>query len=163
RCCAFGPAAIGLEFARGTRARRAISGDSWPSAFAQLIGRNRRRYGGYVVHAAIVLRGIGVIGWRAYDTTKEQRLRVGESLAIGGYTLTYRGATTERAANATELRPLVDVERGRDSLGTRRPGKTSSPAEGRVRKGAGIRSDRSSGEDLFLIAEQIGPRSVFLK
>jgi cytochrome c-type biogenesis protein CcmF len=161
--CAFVLASIGLEFARGTRARRAISGDSWPSAFAQLIGRNRRRYGGYVVHAAIVLLAIGVIGSSAYDTTKEQRLRVGESLAIGGYTLTYRGATTERAANATELRALVDVERGSDSLGTMRPGKNSYPAEQQVSNEAAIRSDRLSGEDLFLIAEQIGPRSVFLK
>ena len=161
--CAFVLASIGLEFTRGTRARRAISGDSWPSAFAQLIGRNRRRYGGYVVHAAIVLLAIGVIGSSAYDTTKEQRLRAGESLAIGDYTLTYRGATTERAANATELRALVDVERGGESLGTMRPGKNSYPAEQQVSNEAAIRSDRLSGEDLFLIAEQIGPRSVFLK
>jgi cytochrome c-type biogenesis protein CcmF len=161
--CAFVLASIGLEFARGTRARRAISGDSWPSAFAQLIGRNRRRYGGYVVHAAIVLLAIGVIGSSAYDTTKEQRLRAGESLAIGDYTLTYRGATTERASNATELRALVDVERGGESLGTMRPGKNSYPAEQQVSNEAAIRSDRLSGEDLFLIAEQIGPRSVFLK
>jgi cytochrome c-type biogenesis protein CcmF len=161
--CAFVLASIGLEFARGTRARRAISGDSWASAFAQLVGRNRRRYGGYVVHAAIVLLAIGVIGSSAYDTTKEQRLRAGESMAIGDYTLTYRGATTERAANATELRALVDVERGGESLGTMQPGKNSYPAEQQVSNEAAIRSDRLNGEDLFLIAEQIGPRSVFLK
>jgi cytochrome c-type biogenesis protein CcmF len=161
--CAFVLASIGLEFARGTRARRAISGDSWPSALAQLVGRNRRRYGGYVVHAAIVLLAIGVIGSSAYDTTREQRLRAGESMAIGDYTLTYRGATTERAANATELRALVDVERGGESLGTMQPGKNSYPAEQQVSNEAAIRSDRMNGEDLFLIAEQIGPRSVFLK
>jgi cytochrome c-type biogenesis protein CcmF len=161
--CAFVLASIGLEFARGARARRAISGDSWPSAFAQLVGRNRRRYGGYVVHAAIVLLAIGVIGSSAYDTTKEQRLRAGESMAIGDYTLTYRGATTERAANATELRALVDVERGGESLGTMQPGKNSYPAEQQVSNEAAIRSDRLNGEDLFLIAEQIGPRAVFLK
>ncbi|HVD25752.1 MAG TPA: cytochrome c-type biogenesis CcmF C-terminal domain-containing protein, partial [Gaiellaceae bacterium] len=131
--------------------------------FAQLVGRNRRRYGGYVVHAAIVLLAIGVIGSSAYDTTKEQRLRAGESMAIGDYTLTYRGATTERAANATELRALVDVERGGESLGTMQPGKNSYPAEQQVSNEAAIRSDRLNGEDLFLIAEQIGPRSVFLK
>ena len=161
--CAFVLASIGLEFARGTRARRAISGDSWLSAFAQLVGRNRRRYGGYVVHAAIVLLAIGVIGSSAYDTTKEQRLRAGDSMAIGDHTLTYRGATTERAANATELRALVDVERDGEALGTMQPGKNSYPAEQQVSNEAAIRSDRLNGEDLFLIAEQIGPRSVFLK
>ncbi|MGZ8687302.1 MAG: heme lyase CcmF/NrfE family subunit, partial [Gaiellaceae bacterium] len=65
---AFVLAAIGLEFVRGTRARRALSSETWPVAFASLIGRNRRRYGGYVVHAAIVLLAIGIAGSSAYDS-----------------------------------------------------------------------------------------------
>src|SRR6476620_1410299 len=53
---AFVLASIVLEFVRGTQARRALGGgDGWLGAFASLIARNRRRYGGYVVHAAIVL------------------------------------------------------------------------------------------------------------
>src|SRR5215210_8068076 len=60
--CAFVLASITFEFARGTRARHALSGGSWAGAFASLIGRNRRRYGGYVVHASIVLLAIGVVG-----------------------------------------------------------------------------------------------------
>ncbi len=56
---AFVLASIALEFVRGTRARRALCGGSWPGAFAGLVARNRRRYGGYVVHAAIVLLAIG--------------------------------------------------------------------------------------------------------
>src|SRR5205823_3113236 len=66
---AFVLAAIALEFVRGTRARRETAGGSWGSAFAGLIARNRRRYGGYVVHAAIVLLAIGVAGSSAYGTT----------------------------------------------------------------------------------------------
>jgi cytochrome c-type biogenesis protein CcmF len=161
--CAFVLASIGLEFARGTRARQALSGGSWFRAFTELVGRNRRRYGGYVVHASIVLLAIGVIGSSAYDTTREQRLRTGESLAVGDYTLTYRGSSQERGANAMELRALVDVERGGESLGTMRPGKNSYFAEQQVSNEAAIRSDRMSGEDLFLIAEQIGRDQVFLK
>src|SRR6185437_10895253 len=59
---AFVAATIVLEFARGTAARRTLSGDSVPRAFTSLIARNRRRYGGYVVHAAIVLLAIGIAG-----------------------------------------------------------------------------------------------------
>ena len=59
---AFVLAAIGLEFVRGTKARKALSTESWPGAFFSLIGRNRRRYGGYVVHVAIVLLAIGIAG-----------------------------------------------------------------------------------------------------
>jgi cytochrome c-type biogenesis protein CcmF len=161
--CLFVLASIGLEFTRGTLARHALTGGSWAGAFAQLVGRNRRRYGGYVVHASIVLLAIGVIGSSAYDTTLEQRLAVGQTRTVGDYTLTYRGSTTERAANATELRALVDVRRGGELLGTMRPGKNNYPAEQQVSNEAAIRSDKVNGEDLFLIAEQIEPQGVFLK
>jgi cytochrome c-type biogenesis protein CcmF len=161
--CAFVLASIVLEFARGTRARRALSGGSWPNALAELVGRNRRRYGGYIVHASIVLLAIGVIGSSAYDSTREQRLARGEKMTVGGYTLTYRGAEQRRGANAMELRALVDVQRGGERLGTMRPGKNSYFAEQQVSNEAAIRSDRLNGEDLFLIAEQIGSDRVFLK
>ena len=53
---AFVLATIVMEFARGTRARKALGATSWPSRVRdRSISRNRRRYGGYVVHAAIVL------------------------------------------------------------------------------------------------------------
>src|ERR671937_2123034 len=67
-------ASIVLEFARGTRARKALGSESWPAAFASLVARNRRRYGGYVVHAAVVFLAIGVAGSSAYQTVREQRL-----------------------------------------------------------------------------------------
>jgi cytochrome c-type biogenesis protein CcmF len=161
--CAFVLASIVLEFARGTRARRALSGGSWFGGLAELVSRNRRRYGGYVVHASIVLLAVGVIGSSAYDTTREQRLGPGQSLAVGDYTLTYRGATRERGANAMEIRALIDVERGGERLGTMRPGKNNYFAEQQVSNEAAIRSDRLNGEDLFLIAEQIQRDGVFLK
>jgi cytochrome c-type biogenesis protein CcmF len=161
--CAFVLASITLEFVRGTRARRALTGGSWGAAFSQLVGRNRRRYGGYVVHASIVLLAIGVIGSSAYDTTREQRLAPGESMAVRDYRLTYRGATSERGANAIEVRALVDVERDGKQLGTLRPGKNNYLAEQQTSNEAAIRSDRLNGEDLFLIAEQIRADGVFLK
>jgi cytochrome c-type biogenesis protein CcmF len=162
--CAFVLASIGFEFARGTRARHALTGGSWPTAFGQLVGRNRRRYGGYVVHASIVLLAIGVVGSSAYDTTREQRLRPGESMTVRDYTLTYRGTTQERGANAIETRAAVDVARDGERLGTLRPGKNSYLAEQQVSNEAAIRSDRVNGEDLFLIAEQLQPGgALFLK
>src|SRR4051812_5031285 len=59
---AFVAASIALEFVRGTRARRVLGGASWAGALAELVSRNRRRYGGYVVHAAVILLAIGVAG-----------------------------------------------------------------------------------------------------
>ena len=43
------------EFYKGIAARRRMYGETILSAFTRLIGRNRRRYGGYIVHMGIVI------------------------------------------------------------------------------------------------------------
>ena len=150
-------ASIALEFVRGTRARRALAGGSWPRAFSDLVARNRRRYGGYVVHAAIVLLAIGIAGSSAYDTVTEAKLRPGEELAVGRYTLTYARLTERPAANATEVRAVLDVRRDGKRLGTVEAGKNAYTVEQQVSNEVGIRSDLLTGEDLFVIAEQVEP------
>ena len=71
--------------------------------FSSLIERNRRRYGGYVVHASIVLLAIGIAGSSAFDSVAEARLVARGSMGIGDYTLTYRSLDERQAANATEI------------------------------------------------------------
>jgi len=152
---AFVLATIVMEFARGTRARKALGASSWPGAFTSLISRNRRRYGGYVVHAAIVLFAIGVAGSSAFDSVAEAKLARGESMRIGDYTLVYRSLSEREASNATEIRATLGVRRGDRDLGTLQAGKNAYTIEQQVSNEVGIRSDRLTGEDLFVIAEQI--------
>ncbi len=155
---AFVLAAIGLEFVRGTRARRALSSETWPVAFASLIGRNRRRYGGYVVHAAIVLLAIGIAGSSAYDSVTEGKLAPGQSLAVAGYRLTYEKLEERDTDHATEVRALVSAQRGGKDLGAVEAGKNSYKIAGpdpQVSSEVGIRTDYLTGEDLFVIAEQV--------
>jgi cytochrome c-type biogenesis protein CcmF len=152
---AFVLATIVLEFVRGTQARRALSGGSLPAAFTSLVARNRRRYGGYVVHASVVLLAVGVAGSSAYDSVTEGRLARGDSLAVGGYTLTYRSLSEREAANATEIRAQLAVRRGGDDLGTLQAGKNAYAVEEQVSNEVGIRSDPLRAEDLFVIAEQV--------
>jgi cytochrome c-type biogenesis protein CcmF len=154
---AFVLATIVMEFARGTRARKALGATSWPSAFGSLISRNRRRYGGYVVHASIVMLAIGVAGSSAFDSVAEARLVRGDSMRVGDYTLTYRSLDERAAANATEIRATLDVRRGDRDLGMLRAGKNAYTVEDQVSNEVGIRSDKLTGEDLFVIAEQIDP------
>jgi cytochrome c-type biogenesis protein CcmF len=154
---AFVGATIVMEFARGTRARKALGANSWPGAFSSLMSRNRRRYGGYVVHASIVLLAIGVAGSSAFDSVAEAKLARGESLEIGGYTLVYRSLDERQTANATEIRATLGVTRGDSDLGTLEAGKNAYTIEQQVSNEVGIRSDRLTGEDLFVIAEQIDP------
>jgi cytochrome c-type biogenesis protein CcmF len=152
---AFVIASIVLEFARGTQARRALATESWPRAFGSLIGRNRRRYGGYVVHAAIVLLAVGVAGSSAYGTTVEQKLRPGQSMRVGAYTLAYRGLQQQQTSNATERRAVLDL--GGRASGTLRAGKNFYPIEQSSSNEVGIRTNWLRGEDLFVIADQIDP------
>ena len=152
---AFVLASIVFEFARGTRARRALAGGSWPRAFSDLVGRNRRRYGGYIVHAAIVLLAIGIAGSSAYDKVSERQLAPGQALEVGDYRLTYLRLDERPAANATEVRAVVGVERDGRDLGTVEAGKNAYTAEQQVSNEVGIRSDLVTGEDLFVIAEQV--------
>ncbi len=157
---AFVLASIGYEFARGTRARKALAGGSWLSAFAELVARNRRRYGGYIVHASIVLFAIGVVGSSAYDSVREQTLSSGQTMAIGDYRLTYNRLVRREGPNATEFRALLDVERRGSSLGTLAPGKNNYRAEDQISNEVAIRSDPLTGEDLFVIADDISPNGT---
>jgi cytochrome c-type biogenesis protein CcmF len=152
---AFVLASIGLEFSRGTRARKALGSRTWPGAFSSLVGQNRRRYGGYVVHAAIVMLAIGVAGSSLYQTVREVRVEPGETFRAGDYGLTYRDLERRQAENATETRAILAVDRGGRDLGTLETGKNRYPVEQETSNEVAIRSDLLTGEDLFVIADQI--------
>src|SRR6184192_3455643 len=137
---AFALAAIVLEFTRGTRARKALGARSWWSAFSGLVARNRRRYGGYVVHAAIVLLAIGVAGG-AYGATKVQHLKPGDSMTIRGYRLDYLGAVERKGPNDLEERARLAVSHGNERVGTIMAGKNNYPAEGQISNEVAIHTD----------------------
>jgi cytochrome c-type biogenesis protein CcmF len=161
---AFVLAAIVLEFVRGTRARRSLGDESWLGAFVALVGRNRRRYGGYIVHAAIVLLLIGAVGIGGFGTTREAKLAPGDSLQIGSYDLAYVQSVQRQATNATEFRAQFEVSRDGKALGAMSAGKNRYPAEQQVSNEVGIRSDWLRAEDLFVIVDQFnGDGTVFVK
>src|SRR5919199_407215 len=148
-------ASIALEFARGTRARRGLAGGSWPGALSALFARNRRRYGGYVVHAAVVLLAIGIAGSSAYQTVREQRLQPGQSMSVAGYTISFRGTTEGQSSNARELRTHLLLSRGGHSLGSIAPGKNYYTAERSSSNEVAIRHSFLTLEDVYVIADQV--------
>ena len=66
-------------------------------AFVRLFMANRSRYGGYIVHIAIVVLALGIIGSSAYKTQVEQTLNVGDTLTLDGYTMKYNGFDSSSA------------------------------------------------------------------
>ena len=80
-----------VEFYRGTIARSQTTGETPFISFFTLIARNKRRYGGYIVHIGVVLMFIGIAGSSSYVTEVQQTVKKGESITIKDYKLTYQG------------------------------------------------------------------------
>ncbi|MCL5429183.1 MAG: heme lyase CcmF/NrfE family subunit [Chloroflexi bacterium] len=77
------------EFWRGAKARSSNRGENIVAAFWLLVVRNRRRYGGYIIHLGVVLIAIGVIGIEFFQLETQGSLAVGERLELGGYSMEY--------------------------------------------------------------------------
>jgi cytochrome c-type biogenesis protein CcmF len=155
---------VTLEFRRGTRARRDLDGTTWVTAFSALVGRNRRRYGGYISHAAVVLLAIGVVGSSAYGSTQTKRLRPGDSTSVAGYSATYLGATFKPGPNHDELRGQFALSYGADPMGVVAAGKNHYNVEQFFSSAVGIRTDWLRASDVMLIGEQFNSDgSVVLK
>jgi len=92
--CAFAIAVALQELWRGTAARRAMSGEPAPLALVSLVRRNRRRYGGYLVHVGVAVLFIGVAASSAFQHAQDTRLQVGQSTRVGPYDVRYVRATS---------------------------------------------------------------------
>jgi len=73
------------EFRKGVTARRRIAGVSAPVALAQILTRNNRRYGGYIVHSGIVVIIVALALSGAYRFEREVTLQRGELMQLGDY------------------------------------------------------------------------------
>jgi cytochrome c-type biogenesis protein CcmF len=80
-----------IEFWRGTQARMRSVGENALVALMHLAARNRRRYGGYIIHLGVVFMALGIIGSNFFQQETQARLRLGEQLTLGGYVMTYDG------------------------------------------------------------------------
>jgi len=123
----FVAATIAQEFARGTRARHRQYAEVYPLAFARLLGRNRRRYGGYIVHTGIVILFVAFAGM-AFKTETEATLRPGESASLRSpyghtYTFTHLGISQYDALNRQITAATVEVRRNGKPIGFLTPEK----------------------------------------
>jgi len=107
---AAGGTALG-ELWRGAAARSRRD-ESWPEALWGLFGRNRRRYGGYLVHIGVILLALGVIGTRFYPFETQAVLAAGESRDVGEYTVVLEELTRETLPDRMATTAVVSVYRG---------------------------------------------------
>src|SRR5215207_7545506 len=101
--------AVGQELWRGVGARRAMSSDSPPAALLALVRRNRRRYGGYTVHAGIAVLFVGVAASSAFQAQHLVELRPGQTDRVGDYAITYERPTSRLIAAANGRLERIDL------------------------------------------------------
>jgi cytochrome c-type biogenesis protein CcmF len=109
------------EFVRGTGARHRLHAEAYPVAFVRLIGRNRRRYGGYVVHLGMVMLFAGFAGL-AFKSDTEATLKPGQAVEVKSpyghtYRLVHQGVSQYEQLNRFVSAASMDVYRDGQYLG----------------------------------------------
>jgi cytochrome c-type biogenesis protein CcmF len=138
--CLFVLGTIVQEFWRGARARRQATGEAYVAALGNLVRRNNRRYGGYIVHLAIVLIGAGVVGSQVYQQQTQATLAPGQSVRLASYTIVANGIQRTSppgvqivegmlTVNGQDLRPAKQTFDNFPSQPSTRVGLRSSPLE----------------------------------
>ena len=153
-----------VEFWKGTRARAGISGEGRIRALRSLVRRNRRRWGGYVVHAGVVIVFTGVAG-SAFDEAVVHELAPGESAGVRSafgheYRLTYESLSHSRPRARQDVQEndwrwtaLLTVHRDDKRLGVLRPERRFYPVMDEASTEVGIRS--TAFEDLYVIPREV--------
>jgi cytochrome c-type biogenesis protein CcmF len=101
------------DYGRAIWARHHRTGENLPLALWRLAGRNRRRYGGYIIHLGVVLMALGVIGIEMFQQETQGTIKPGQSLNLAGYTVTFRNLQEFDTADGKNVaRAVVDVSRG---------------------------------------------------
>jgi cytochrome c-type biogenesis protein CcmF len=77
------------EYWRGVRGRQKTQSENPVVALSRLTTRNPRRYGGYLIHIAMVVMAIGILGIEVFQTTTQKSLATGQEMTIDGYTLRF--------------------------------------------------------------------------
>jgi len=78
---------IVVEFAKGAKIRSKNAGENIFIALYMLSRKNTRRYGGYIIHTAIVLMFVGFTG-NAFDSETRAEVGEGDVFELGPYTFT---------------------------------------------------------------------------
>ncbi|MFH1524263.1 MAG: cytochrome c-type biogenesis CcmF C-terminal domain-containing protein, partial [Chloroflexota bacterium] len=106
------------EFGREALARSNAQNENYFIAIWQLVGRNRRRYGGYIIHIGMVMMGLAIVGIQVFQTSTQKSLAVGESIQLDGYTIRYDSlAQFPYVDGRLVTRAVVSVFRGEKYLG----------------------------------------------
>jgi cytochrome c-type biogenesis protein CcmF len=99
------------EFWRGASARMKAQNENFFTSLSRLMGRNRRRYGGYIIHISMALMAIGILGIEIFQVETQGTIAAGESLELGEYRVEYRELASwdDQGEGVNYTRSVVDI------------------------------------------------------
>jgi cytochrome c-type biogenesis protein CcmF len=110
------------EYWRGTLARHRTQGENFLTAIWNLTARDRRRYGGYLIHLSMSLMAIGILGIELFQMETQGTLELNQSTNISGYEVVYQDIARFTGPDGREVtRAVVGVYQDGEFLGTLHP------------------------------------------
>ena len=155
--CGFVAMTIFVEFWRGMRARQTLVGESPGAALGGLVSRNRRRYGGYVIHLGVALIFMGIAGSSLFRLEVQETLPRGGSVEVGDYMFRFDGVRDESDKHVMKTIATVTVLRDGETIGVVYPERRFYRRPEQPTTEVAIR--RSLGEDLYVVFGAFDPAS----
>jgi len=157
--CAFVLTTIAEEFYKGAMIRVRGKNEIFPAAVANLILKNKRRYGGYIVHLAVVVIFVGLSG-NAFNREATERLATGQEMKVGDYTLKMAGYREGQTANYQYGQAVLEAYKGGKRIATLRPEKRFySGSEQQSTTTVGLHSTLK--EDLYVVFAGISENTKY--
>jgi cytochrome c-type biogenesis protein CcmF len=136
------------EFIRGTMVRMRLTEEGPLTAFRNLTLKNRRRFGGYVVHLGIFMLALSFVG-EFYHIEKTTSVRAGEVIEIGDYNLNFNKLDARREGPNEIVFADISVYKGEKYLGKMYPEKIFYPTWPQPRTNVAVRG--TLAEDLYIV------------
>ena len=146
-----------VEFERGVMARGRMVHEKPPRALVNLVAKNNRRYGGYIVHVGVALAFIAIIGSSFFKTEVKQSVREGQSFTVGPYRLVYLGLSSLDTAHLENLSARLSVMRNGKMLTVMQPAKLFYKRPQQPATKVAIRSTLAS--DLYVVLAGVDDKS----
>src|SRR5579871_4381960 len=110
-----------VEFRRGVAARGHLVAEPPARALVNLVAKNNRRYGGYIIHLGVIFAFVGIVASSFFRIEVKRSVREGQSFTIGAYELTYLGLKGIEDAHMEDLGARVEVTSGGRAVATLMP------------------------------------------
>ncbi len=146
--CIFVATNLFMEFYTGTRTRHTVFAEGYPRAFWNLVFKNKRRYGGHIVHFGVVLIFMAFAG-SVFNSEKQVSLKKGESAKIKNYTLRFDALTTYPTASKQKVVATLTVLNDEHRVGVVSPEKNLFRGQDQPTTEVAIHSNYK--EDLYVI------------